>query len=102
MSPNDIEEEVAGLTAAEILNLRGWISPRRAAPLLHVHYHTVLNWIKTGQIKGEYMGRNYRIPISELRRLAQSPPSDPQARGQHGRSPYLHRVRPTPDPDFDI
>ncbi len=39
---------------------------QEASELLKVHYQTVRNWIKTGQIRVIKIGRSYRIPKSEI------------------------------------
>ena len=39
---------------------------QEAADLLKVHYQTVRNWIRTGQIRVIKIGRSYRIPKSEI------------------------------------
>lgn len=39
---------------------------QEAADLLKVHYQTVRNWIRSGEIRVIKIGRSYRIPKSEI------------------------------------
>ena len=39
------------------------------AVMFGVHYNTVRNWIKSGQIKGVKIGNTIRIPDEEIERL---------------------------------
>lgn len=40
-----------------------------AADLFGVHWQTVRNWIKSGEIKAIKIGRSVRIPDEEIERL---------------------------------
>lgn len=39
---------------------------QEAADLLKVHYQTVRNWIRNGEIRAVKIGRSYRIPKSQI------------------------------------
>ncbi len=43
-----------------------FVSPREFATIVGVHYHTVLEAIQKGQIRAVKVGRQYRIPTTEL------------------------------------
>lgn len=49
---------------------------QEAADLLKVHYQTVRNWIKSGELRVVKIGRSYRIPKSQIeaRLTAQNAP----------------------------
>ncbi len=46
-----------------------FLKPREVAELLRVHRVTVTEWIRAGRIKAIRVGRLWRIPESEVRRL---------------------------------
>jgi excisionase family DNA binding protein len=60
-------EEVGNLI--ELLAGQGWLSPRQAAPVLGIHYHTILQWIKRGYVNVIKVGPRTRILSGELLRL---------------------------------
>lgn len=39
------------------------------AEIFGVHYNTIRNWIKNGEIKGVKIGNTIRIPDEEIERL---------------------------------
>lgn len=45
------------------------LKPKEVAELLRVHRVTVTEWIKAGKIKAIRIGKLWRIPESEVRRL---------------------------------
>lgn len=60
---------------------QGSVTPTRFARLLGWHYNTVYAWKKSGKIPFvETPGGRWRIPISELEKLAKGPGAhNPQA-----------------------
>lgn len=46
-----------------------WVSTRTAAQLLDVSPRTIARWVRTGQLSAAKVGRVWRIPYSEIRRL---------------------------------
>ncbi len=41
-----------------------------AAEALGVHYNTIKNWVKSGTLKANKLGRSYRVTGTELRRIS--------------------------------
>ena len=43
------------------------------AERLHVTSQTIRNWIERGELQAKRIGRNYKIPVSEVERILGSP-----------------------------
>ncbi len=47
-----------------------FLTVEQVAQTLQVHLDTVRHWLRTGQLKGSKIGRVWRVPESELHKLA--------------------------------
>ena len=43
------------------------------AERLHVTSQTIRNWIERGELQAKRIGRNYKIPVSEVERILGEP-----------------------------
>jgi excisionase family DNA binding protein len=48
---------------------KGLMRPRKAGKILDVSPRTVVRWIREGKIEGVKVGRNWRVPRSEVERV---------------------------------
>jgi len=51
-------------------NLPVFVDKHRAARLLGVSWFTIVRWVKDGTLQGVKIGSSWRIPASEIERLA--------------------------------
>jgi excisionase family DNA binding protein len=57
-----------------------WLTLEEAASVLRVKRETLRKWIVAGKVRGQKLGRSWRVHHSEIARLLPSPPEDePQA-----------------------
>jgi putative resolvase len=54
---------------------------QESADYLKVHYSTVYRWVQSGQLKANKVGNHWRVPESELKRLAGSVSQETDSRG---------------------
>lgn len=55
---------------------------QEAADYLKVHYSTIYRWLQSGQLKARKVGTHWRVPQSELERLAGSDKQDTSSLGR--------------------
>ncbi len=68
--------EYQSSAASHIFLMEQLHTVEQAAHLLQLHPDTIRLWLRTGRLKGHKLGRVWRVPNHELRRLSEAPIQD--------------------------